>query len=98
MVSDSVSPDRACAHTRILQETWCTLLGFHAMIWMNDFTSEPEELSRQELAAIERGLRSGRFILGNEVQQFKEGWAKSCGARFGVGVATRMEAIEFVLR
>ena len=33
------------------------------MIWMNDFTSEPEELSRQELAAIERGLRSGRFIL-----------------------------------
>jgi len=68
------------------------------MIWMNDFTSEPEELSRQELAAIERGLRSGRFILGNEVPQFEEGWAKFCGARFCVGVANRMGAIEFGLR
>jgi len=34
------------------------------MIRMNDFTSEPEELRRQELAAVECVFRSGSFILG----------------------------------
>jgi hypothetical protein len=38
------------------------------MIRMNDFTSEPEELRRQQLAALERVFRSGRFILGNELE------------------------------
>jgi hypothetical protein len=33
---------------------------------MRDFKSEPEELQRQELAAVERVFRSGQFILGNE--------------------------------
>jgi dTDP-4-amino-4,6-dideoxygalactose transaminase len=68
------------------------------MIRMNDFTSEPEELRRQELAAVERAFRSGRFILGNEVQRFEEAWAKFCGARFCIGVGNGMEAIELGLR
>ena len=42
------------------------------MIRMNDFVAEPEELRRQELAAAERVLRSGRYILGEEVDQFEE--------------------------
>ena len=68
------------------------------MIRMNDFTSEPEELRQQELAAVERAFRSGRFILGNEVQRFEEAWAKFCGARFCIGVGNGMEAIELGLR
>jgi dTDP-4-amino-4,6-dideoxygalactose transaminase len=68
------------------------------MIQMNDFRSEPKELRREELAAVERVLRSGRFILGNELQQFEEAWAKFCGAKFCVGVANGMEAIELGLR
>ncbi len=68
------------------------------MIQMNDFTSEPEELRWEELAAVERVLRSGRFILGNEVQQFEEAWAKFCGTKFCAGVGNGMDAIELGLR
>ena len=68
------------------------------MIRMNDFTAEPEELRREELAAVERVLRSGRFILGEEVDQFESAWAKFCGARFCAGVGNGMEAIELGLR
>src|SRR5436309_14661968 len=68
------------------------------MIRMNDFKSEPEELQRQEFAAVERVFRSGQFILGNEVQKFEEAWARFCGAKFCVGVANGMEAIELGLR
>ena len=68
------------------------------MIQMNDFTSEPEELRREELAAVERVLRSGRFILGNEVKQFEEAWAKFCGTKFCAGVGNGMDAIELGLR
>ncbi len=68
------------------------------MILMSDFQSEPEELRRQELAAVERVFRSGWFILGTEVQQFEKAWAKFCGARFCAGVGNGMEAIELGLR
>ncbi len=68
------------------------------MILMNAFNAEPEELRRQELAAAERVLRSGWFILGREVQQFEEAWAEYCGVRFCVGVGNGMEAIEIGLR
>ena len=68
------------------------------MIRMNDFTSEPDELHRQELVAVEHVLRSGWFILGNEVQQFEETWAKFCGTKFCIGVGNGMEAIELGLR
>ena len=68
------------------------------MIRMNDFTSEPEELRRQELAAVERVFRSGSFILGSEVRQFEEAWANFCDTKFCVGVANGMESIELGLR
>jgi dTDP-4-amino-4,6-dideoxygalactose transaminase len=68
------------------------------MIRMNDFTSEPEELRRQELAAVEGVFRSGRFILGSEVERFEKAWAKFCDAKFCLGVANGMEAIEIGLR
>jgi dTDP-4-amino-4,6-dideoxygalactose transaminase len=68
------------------------------MIRMNDFISEPPELQREELAAVERVFRSGFYILGKEVQQFEEAWAKFCGVPFCVGVANGMEAIELGLR
>ena len=68
------------------------------MILMNDFKSEPDELRRQEFAAVERVFRSGQFILGNEVQKFEEAWAGFSDAKFCVGVANGMEAIELGLR
>src|SRR5437660_1042314 len=97
MESANLAQGRSDENARILQEISGSLLGFHAMILMNDFKSEPDELRRQELAAVERVFCSGQFILGNEVQQFEEAWAKFCGAKFCAGVANGREAIERVL-
>ncbi len=68
------------------------------MILMNDFKAEPEELVRKELEAVERVLRSGWFILGNEVNDFESSWAARCKAKHAVGVGTGMDAIEIGLR
>jgi len=65
---------------------------------MNDFHSEPESLLEQELAAIERVVRSGWYILGNEVKDFEAAWANQCGVSFAVGVGNGMDAIEIGLR
>jgi len=68
------------------------------MIQMNDFKAEPEELVRKELEAVERVLRSGWFILGNEVNDFESSWAARCKAKHAVGVGNGMDAIEIGLR
>jgi dTDP-4-amino-4,6-dideoxygalactose transaminase len=68
------------------------------MILMNDFRTEPEELVRKELEAVERVLRSGWYILGGEVKDFEARWAARCGTRFAVGVGNGMDAIEIGLR
>ncbi|MBW4521206.1 MAG: DegT/DnrJ/EryC1/StrS family aminotransferase [Scytolyngbya sp. HA4215-MV1] len=68
------------------------------MILMNDFKAEPEALLQQELAAVERVLRSGWYVLGHEVKQFEARWAEQCGVSFAVGVGNGMDALEIGLR
>lgn len=68
------------------------------MILMNDFKAEPEALRQRELQALERVLRSGWYVLGNEVRQFESAWAGACGVPYAVGVANGMDAIEIGLR
>src|SRR6266850_2637100 len=68
------------------------------MILMNDFKAEPEALRDAELAAAERVLRSGWFVLGNEVRAFEDAWAKQCNLPHAVGVGNGMDAIEIGLR
>lgn len=68
------------------------------MILMNDFKAEPDELRQGVLNAVERVLRSGWYVLGNEVKQFESAWAKTCGATHAIGVANGMDAIEIGLR
>lgn len=68
------------------------------MILMNDFRAEPEELVRRELAAVERVLRSGWYILGTEVKDFEANWAAYCRTKLAVGVGNGMDAIEIGLR
>ncbi len=48
-------------------------------IAMNDFRREPDELVRAELAACERVIRSGWWILGREVTAFEQAWATYLG-------------------
>ncbi|MEI7931408.1 MAG: DegT/DnrJ/EryC1/StrS family aminotransferase, partial [Actinomycetes bacterium] len=68
------------------------------MILMNDFKAEPEEDRQAALRAVERVLRSGWYILGNEVKQFESAWASACGAHHAIGVANGMDAIEIGIR
>lgn len=68
------------------------------MILMNDFKMEPEDLRVAELAALDRVLRSGWYVLGNEAKAFEAKWAERCGIAHAVGVGNGMDAIEIGLR
>jgi dTDP-4-amino-4,6-dideoxygalactose transaminase len=68
------------------------------MISMNGFLREPEGLRQQELAAVERVLRSGWYILGEEVKSFEADWARVIGTEHAVGVGNGLDAIEIGLR
>lgn len=65
---------------------------------MNDFRREPDELVRAELAACERVIRSGWWILGREVTAFEQAWAAYVGAPAALGCANGLDAIELGLR
>jgi dTDP-4-amino-4,6-dideoxygalactose transaminase len=58
------------------------------------YHSIQEEL---ETAAL-RTLRSGRYIMGDEVVEFERGFAEYTGSRYAVGVASGTDAIHLSLR
>lgn len=68
------------------------------MIPMNGFQREAPSLRERELAAADRVLRSGWYILGNEVRAFESEWARAIGTTHAVGVGNGMDAIEIGLR
>lgn len=57
-----------------------------------------EPLHDEVMAAIERVVASGRYILGPEVQAFEQEFADYCGAAYGVGVGNGTDAITIALR
>src|SRR5437762_613835 len=73
---------------------------------MSDITSIPQAnpgagyLAQQaEIdAAVGRALRSGRYILGPEVEAFEREFAAYIGTAHAVGVANGTDAIELALR
>ena len=65
---------------------------------MNDFKAEPLAIRESMLAAVNRVLESGWYILGNEVVAFENQWALKCGVDYAVGVGNGMDAIEIALR
>lgn len=65
---------------------------------MNDFQAEPVELREAMIQAASRVLKSGWYVLGNEVTNFEKEWSLACGVEYGVGVANGMDAIEIALR
>ena len=60
---------------------------------MNDFRAEPEALVQAQLRAAERVVRSGWYILGNEVAAFEKRWAERCGTAHTVGTGNGLYAI-----
>ncbi|MFZ2446302.1 MAG: DegT/DnrJ/EryC1/StrS family aminotransferase [Syntrophobacteraceae bacterium] len=56
------------------------------------------ELKAELDEAYARVMRSGWYILGDEVRAFEEEYAAYCGAGFCVGVGNGLEALHLVLR
>lgn len=56
------------------------------------------EIESELLAAYSRVLRSGTFILGEELTAFEDEFAKYCGAKHCVGVGSGLDALVLSLR
>ena len=57
-----------------------------------------DELAGPIDQALARVARSGRYVLGEEVEAFEREYARHCGARFCVGVASGLDALHLALR
>jgi dTDP-4-amino-4,6-dideoxygalactose transaminase len=69
---------------------------FH--IPLSDLQREYESLRSEIDQAIERVLRRGWFILGDEVAAFEQEWAAYCGVAHAVGVGNGTDAIHLALQ
>ncbi|MCM8811679.1 MAG: DegT/DnrJ/EryC1/StrS family aminotransferase [Candidatus Omnitrophica bacterium] len=63
-----------------------------------DLTRQTRILLPELEKAARRVLTSGRFILGREVAFFEKEFARFCGTRYAVGVASGTDALELALR
>jgi dTDP-4-amino-4,6-dideoxygalactose transaminase len=63
-----------------------------------DLTRQHTSLRRELDAAIGSVLDESRFILGSDVEAFETAFARYCGARTAVGVASGTDAISIALR
>ncbi|HQP31239.1 MAG TPA: DegT/DnrJ/EryC1/StrS family aminotransferase [Deltaproteobacteria bacterium] len=63
-----------------------------------DFKREIAAEGAEILAALEKALRSGRYILGEEGARFEERFAGVCGCRHALGVASGTDALFLVLK
>ena len=63
-----------------------------------DLVTQHAPIQAQLDAAWQRVSRSGRFILGDEVEGFERAFADYCGVRHAVGVGSGLDAIHLVLR
>lgn len=63
-----------------------------------DLKSPYLELQDQLDIAYHRVMRSGWYILGEEVRAFEEEFAKYCGVKHCIGVGNGLEALHLILR
>ena len=63
-----------------------------------DLVRQYRRLEPQILRAIRRVLGSGNYILGPEVAAFEQEFARYCGRRYGVGLASGTDALELAVR
>ena len=62
-----------------------------------DLRRETEEVEEALEGGVGRVIRSGRFVLGDEVSQFEREFADYCGAAEAIGVASGTDAITVAL-
>jgi len=63
-----------------------------------DLAGQHAPIKAEVLAAVERVLDSGRFILGDEVEQFEREFAALCGCDYAIGVNSGTDALVLSLR
>jgi dTDP-3-amino-3,4,6-trideoxy-alpha-D-glucose transaminase len=63
-----------------------------------DLGAQYHSIENEINLALGRILKSGQFILGDEVSQFEREFADYCGSPFGVGVASGTDALFLALR
>ncbi len=66
-------------------------------VLFNDVKASHDSISSDLDGAIQRVLRSSRFILGQEVASFEEEFAAYCGVDHCIGVASGTEALQLAL-
>lgn len=64
----------------------------------NDFARQWEDVREDALEAVDRVGRSGRLILGEEVESFEREFAAWWDVPYAVGVASGLDALEIALR
>lgn len=62
-----------------------------------DLAQAHAELASELEAALSRVVRSGRYVLGVEVELFEQAFAEYCGQKFAVGVGNGLEALQLTL-
>lgn len=68
------------------------------LIAINDLKRHHQALETELRLGVERCLRSGWFVLGEEVRAFEREFAAYCGVAHAVGVANGTDAVELALR
>ena len=63
-----------------------------------DIRAQNQELEKDILDAVERVMSSGSYILGDEVSNFENEFAKYCDSKFCVGVSNGLSALKLILR
>jgi dTDP-4-amino-4,6-dideoxygalactose transaminase len=63
-----------------------------------DLAVQDAAVATEALAAIEKVVREGRFVLGAPVEAFERWLARTCGTAYAVGVASGTDALELSLR
>ena len=66
-------------------------------VLFNDVKSVNDTIALELDGAFQRLLRSGRFILGQEVESFEAEFAAYCGVQHCIGVASGMDALQLSL-
>ena len=72
---------------------WVSSVKIQKKIPPLNLEKEYEEIGPAVRTRIERVLKSGRVVLGPEVEEFEERFARFSGAKFAVGVASGTDAL-----
>jgi len=68
------------------------------MVPLLDLRAAYAELQPEMDAALQRVMRSGRYVLGPEVEAFEAGFSEFCGAQYCIGVGSGLDALKLVLQ